>query len=255
MRLNQYTEASAQPGLSVSKLLSLVVALPPTKAEQEAIAKALSDADALIESLEQLIAKKRQIKQGAMQELLTGKKRLPGYNEEWKVMRLEELGSIYGGLTGKSKVDFGTGDARYVTFMNIMANVVLDCALFESVDVKSTESQNEVAKGDLFFNGSSETPEEVGLCSVLEEETQNVFLNCFCFGFRFHKAAPADGNYMAYYFRSGEGRELLKSLAQGATRYNLSKTALLVFNFHSLLSQNKPPSLLSSPTPTRKSTD
>ena len=54
--------------------------LPPTKAEQEAIAEALSDADALIESLEQLIAKKRQLKQGAMQELLTGKKRLPGFN-------------------------------------------------------------------------------------------------------------------------------------------------------------------------------
>ena len=50
--------------------------------------------------------------------------------------------------------------------MNIMANVVIDCALFEYVDVKSTESQNKVAKGDLFFNGSSETPEEVGLCSM-----------------------------------------------------------------------------------------
>jgi type I restriction enzyme S subunit len=51
---------------------------PPTKVEQEAIAEALSDADALIESLEQLLAKKRHLKQGAMQELLTGKKRLPG---------------------------------------------------------------------------------------------------------------------------------------------------------------------------------
>ena len=73
-------------------------ALPPTKAEQEAIAEALSDADALIESLEQLLAKKRQIKQGAMQELLTGKKRLPGFSgigasrqrwsdsEDWEVV-------------------------------------------------------------------------------------------------------------------------------------------------------------------------
>ena len=59
-----------------------MVPFPPTKAEQEAIAEALSDADALIESLEQLVAKKRQIKQGAMQELLTGKKRLPGFSGE-----------------------------------------------------------------------------------------------------------------------------------------------------------------------------
>ena len=60
-------------------------------AEQEAIAEALSDADALIESLEQLIAKKRQIKQGAMQELLTGKRRLPGFSGEWEEKSLSEL--------------------------------------------------------------------------------------------------------------------------------------------------------------------
>ena len=58
------------------------IPIPPTLAEQEAIAEALSDADALIEALEQLIAKKRQVKQGAMQELLTGKRRLPGFSGE-----------------------------------------------------------------------------------------------------------------------------------------------------------------------------
>ena len=68
-----------------------LASLPPTKAEQEAIAEALSDADALIESLEQLIAKKRHLKQGAMQELLTGKRRLPGFSGEWEVKRLARL--------------------------------------------------------------------------------------------------------------------------------------------------------------------
>ena len=63
------------------------IPFPPTLAEQEAIAEALSDADALIESLEQLIAKKRQVKQGAMQELLTGKRRLPGFSGEWDKLR------------------------------------------------------------------------------------------------------------------------------------------------------------------------
>ena len=65
--------------------------LPPTKAEQEAIAGALSDADALIESLEQLLNKKRQIKTGAMQELLTGKKRLPGFGGQWETLLLGDL--------------------------------------------------------------------------------------------------------------------------------------------------------------------
>ena len=59
-----------------STLSNLLFPLPPTKAEQEAIAGALSDADALIESLEELVAKKRQIKHGTMQELLTGRIRL-----------------------------------------------------------------------------------------------------------------------------------------------------------------------------------
>ena len=191
----------------------------------------MSDADALIESLEQLIAKKRHIKQGAMQELLTGKKRLPGFGGEWEVKRLGELGSTFGGLIGKTKHDFGHGAARYITFMNIMTNVVIDCSIFDFVDIKPTEPQNRVKKGDLFFNGSSETPEEVGMCAVLVRDVKEVFLNSFCFGFRFREGAPADGLYLAYYFRSGEGRELLKSLAQGATRYNLSKTALLKVAF------------------------
>ena len=87
----------------------LSIPLPPTKAEQEAIAEALSDADALIESLEQLIAKKRQIKQGAMQELLTGKKRLPGFSGDWEVKRLGELLRIGHGRS-QHAVEDPTGD-------------------------------------------------------------------------------------------------------------------------------------------------
>jgi type I restriction enzyme, S subunit len=68
--------------------------LPPTKGEQEAIAEALSDADALIESFEHLIAKKRNLKQGAMQELLTGKKRLPGFSGEWSLRRFGEIAQL-----------------------------------------------------------------------------------------------------------------------------------------------------------------
>jgi type I restriction enzyme S subunit len=112
-----------------------------------------------------------------------------------------------------------------------MTNVVIDCGAFESVNVKPTETQNRAAKGDLFFNGSSETPDEVGMCAVLEDEVRNVFLNSFCFGFRLREGPGANGLYLAYYFRSLEGRELLKSLAQGATRYNLSKTSLLALSF------------------------
>ena len=99
MRLNQYSESSAQPGVSVSKILLLRVTCPPSKPEQRAIAEALSDVDGLLGALEALIAKKRAIKQAAMQQLLTGKTRLPGFSGEWETKRLGELSTIAMGRT------------------------------------------------------------------------------------------------------------------------------------------------------------
>lgn len=87
-RIMQMTAKSSVDSVRREMIARMLIPLPPTKAEQEAIAGALSDADGLIESLEQLIAKKRHLKQGAMQELLVGKKRLPGFSGEWEVKRL-----------------------------------------------------------------------------------------------------------------------------------------------------------------------
>jgi type I restriction enzyme S subunit len=199
----------------------------PTEDEQRAIATALSDVDGLLDGLDRLIAKKSDLKQAAMQQLLTGQTRLPGFHGDWEVRRLGELGSTYGGLTGKVKADFGEGSARYITFMNVMTNVVIDCGTFEQVQDSPSEFQNRVLKGDLFFNGSSETPEEVAMCSVLLDEVHDVYLNSFCFGFRFSAKAEADGLFFSYYLRSNVGRDFVKSLAQGSTRYNLSKSALV----------------------------
>lgn len=98
-RLNSMVFGSGQPLITGTQIKRIVIPIPPTRAEQETIAEALSDADALIESLEQLIAKKRQIKQGAMQALLTGKKRLPGFSGEWEVKRLGGLAEIRSGGT------------------------------------------------------------------------------------------------------------------------------------------------------------
>ena len=94
MHLNRYSESSAQPGLSVSKLLKLPLAAPRSEAEQRSIAMALRNVDALLGELENLIAKRRGIKQAAMQELLTGKRRLPGFEGEWEVKRLGEIATI-----------------------------------------------------------------------------------------------------------------------------------------------------------------
>jgi len=94
MRLNRYSESSAQPGLSVSNLLKLPLAVPRAEAEQSTIAMALENVDALLGELENLIAKKRDIKQAAMQELLTGKRRLPGFEGEWDEVHLADIAAI-----------------------------------------------------------------------------------------------------------------------------------------------------------------
>lgn len=144
----------------------------------------------------------------------------------WTRRRLGDLGRTYGGLAGKTGADFGRGSARYITFLNVMTNPVIDPRLFEPVVVHPYEHQNEVRKGDLIFNGSSETPEEVAMCSLLDHDVNGVYLNSFCFGFRLDDP-DVDGLYLVNFFRSHEGRKLVLPLAQGFTRHNLSKRALL----------------------------
>ena len=206
-------------------LAKVLIPFPP-KEEQQRIAKTLSDIDMLIASLDKAIEKKRLVKQGAMQQLLTGKKRLKGFTEGWKIKRIGDIGYTYNGLTGKSKGDFGVGTAHYVTFLNILNNPIIDTALLEKVNVALNEKQNEVRKGDLFFNTSSETPEEVGICATIDVDIDELYLNSFCFGFRLTDRDILS-DYLAYYFRSSIGRQMMTMLAQGATRYNLSKDNFL----------------------------
>lgn len=104
-----------------------LVPLPPL-AEQEAIAAALSDADALIEALEQLIAKKRQVKQGAMQELLTGKRRLPGFTGEWEEKRLGDVCRI---TTGRKDVNEGNPDGQFPFFTCSRTHTYSDSYTFD----------------------------------------------------------------------------------------------------------------------------
>lgn len=143
---------------------------------------------------------------------------------EWDVKRLGDCGFCFNGISGKSGSDFGHGKSRYITFLNVLSNVVIDSTIFDVVDIKPGENQNEVRRGDLFFNTSSETPEEVGFCAVLNQDVRSVYLNSFCFGFRLTDKAVS-GEFLAYWFRSAGGRSLMTFLAQGSTRYNLSKEA------------------------------
>lgn len=222
-RIRVYSQGAGAQHYNIGQtgLGRVTVTLPPLP-EQRKIAAALSDVDEMIAALERLIEKKRKIKTGAMQRLLTGKTRLPGFKGAWVEKRLGEVGETYNGIGGKTKDDFGKGPARYITFLNVLTNPVLDETLFEPVNVLPADGQNRAKKGDLFFNTSSETPEEVGICSMLATDQAELYLNSFCFGFRLFddNVSPL---FLSYYFRSADGRLLMTTLAQGSTRYNLSK--------------------------------
>jgi len=99
---------SGQPGINSQEYSSLYIPLPPTLAEQRAIATALSDVDELIRALDALIQKKEAIKKGSMQQLLTGKQRLPGFEGEWEVKMLGNISTINtGDKNNQDKVSNG----------------------------------------------------------------------------------------------------------------------------------------------------
>lgn len=221
-QVEKLSEGTKVNSITYNKIKDVLVPLPKDKSEQQNIASALSSIDKLIDDLGRTIQKKQRIREGAMEELLSGKKRLPGFTEEWVEKKIGDIGKTYSGLTGKTKEDFGHGDAKYITFLNVLNNAILDISIFEAVDVRPNEKQNAAHYGDLFFNTSSETPEDVGTCACLNTEVPNLYLNSFCFGYRLNDE-EVYGNFLAYFFRTKAGRDIMYSLAQGATRYNLSK--------------------------------
>jgi len=199
----------------------------PRFSEQQKIARILSTWDRAIEKTAQLIEAKTLLKKGLMQQLLTGKKRFEEFEgEAWEEYILGSLGKTYNGLTGKSKEDFGRG-YPYIPFMNIMNNSRIDPDQMDYVIIDDDENQNRVMYGDIFFTTSSETPEEAGMSSVLLDEINIACLNSFCFGFRLGNFETLHPNFARFYFRSYNARKEIFKLAQGSTRYNISKNEIV----------------------------
>lgn len=126
-------------------------------------------------------------------------------------------------MSGKTKDDFGHGEGKFITYMNVFSNAISDLNMVEPIEIDNR--QNEVKAGDVFFTTSSETPEEVGMSSVLLENSDNTYLNSFCFGYR--PTEKFDNKYLAYMLRSSEVRKKIVFLAQGISRYNISKNKMM----------------------------
>ena len=149
--------------------------------------------------------------------------RFKGFSDAWEQRKLGEMGQTYTGLSGKTKDDFGHGQARFVTYMNVFSNPISNPGMTEPIEIDP--KQNEVEVGDVFFTTSSETPEEVGMSSILLEKRGKTYLNSFCFGFR--PSEKIDSYYLAYMLRSESTRAKIILLAQGISRYNISKNRVM----------------------------
>ncbi|WP_125584098.1 restriction endonuclease subunit S [Levilactobacillus cerevisiae] len=149
--------------------------------------------------------------------------RFKGFTDPWEQRKLGKMGYTFTGLSGKTKEDFGHGNAKFVTYMNVFSSPVSNSEMVENVEVDS--KQHQVEYGDVFFTTSSETPQEVGMSSVWLETAENIYLNSFCFGY--HPMVEFDPYYLAFMLRSPVIRKKFMLLAQGISRYNISKNKVM----------------------------
>ncbi|EMG7888363.1 TPA: restriction endonuclease subunit S [Klebsiella pneumoniae subsp. pneumoniae] len=194
MNLNQYSESSAQPGLSAEKLRILKL-ITPNLNEQTAIANVLSDTDALITELEKLIAKKQAIKTATMQQLLTGRTRLPQFAkhpdgvlkgnkpselglipEDWICVTLGEIGQCIIGLTYSPRdvSDTGTLVLRSSNVQNnklaYQDNVFVNMDLPERVIVR---------KGDILICVRNGSRKLIGKCALIDHTAEGCAFGAF----------------------------------------------------------------------------
>ncbi len=213
---------SALKELSLGVLRKVPIPVPPTKAEQAAIAGALSDADALISRLEHLIAKKRNIKQGAMQELLTGKKRLPGCSGEWEVKKLGEVCQLKNGYAFKSSTYDDKGEYLIITIANVQDGYmdIAECNMVAGIP-NDLQTHQKLGIGDVLISMTG----NVGrVCKV---NTNSALLNQ-----RVGKLVPMDidSDYLLYLL--GDRRFLTQMIisAQGGAQGNIGKNDILEYS-------------------------
>lgn len=223
-QFNTLSQGSTFSAINSNDIKGLTVNYPEYEIQQK-IANFLESTDFWIENLKQQKKNLDKYKKGMMQKIFAQEIRFKDKNgnnfSEWEENRLGEFGKTYSGLTGKNGNDFGKGE-YFITYKQIFDKSEIDILRFAFVNVKTNEKQNKAQFGDIFFTISSETPHEVGFSSVLLDRNVSPYLNSFSFGFR-PNINNIDPYFAKYFFRSPIFRRNIIKLAQGSTRYNISK--------------------------------
>lgn len=224
--VRQTSMRSGQPGINGSEYAKLRVPLPSVK-EQRAIATALSDLDALLDGLDRLIAKKRDLKQAAMQQLLTGRTRLPGFSGEWEVRRLGgHVRFLKNGSHSRAQLT-GDGSLKNLHYGDIHTStrVVLDprVTAMPSLPLNCGASLDRLQDGDLVFVDASEDLDGVGKSvELMGVSGVEVVAGLHTIAARFDKSVLADG-FKGYLQFVPEFRSHLTRLAAGTKVYATSR--------------------------------
>ncbi|MDR0332622.1 MAG: restriction endonuclease subunit S [Dysgonamonadaceae bacterium] len=199
--------------------------------EQKKIGHFLTLLDERISTQIQIIEQLKSLMRGLNNNL----KELYGNEIE---ISLQQLGTSYSGLLGKSAEDFGSGKP-FITYMNVYKNIVVDESMVQYVNIDKNETQNKVQYGDVLFTVSSETPQEVGMSAVYLGNSDELYLNSFCFGYRPNDFDTLLPEYTPYLFSCKQFRKIAYPFAQGSTRFNLQKTDFLKKKFKTPTIQNQ----------------
>ncbi len=223
-------------GIRATELRGLEVPHPP-KAEQEAIAEALSDADALIESLEQLLDKKRHIKQGAMQELLTGRRRLPGFEtkagfkqtevgmiqEDWGVTKLGKHATFKTGPFGSAlhQSDYVDGGVPVINPMQIVDGRIQPTSSMAVTEEAARKlSDFRLSSGDIVIGRRG----DMGRCAFVQPDEQGWLCGT---GSMIIRAGPSlDGRFIQRVLSSPPIVAAIENASVGSTMVNLNQSAL-----------------------------
>lgn len=191
----------------------------PSLTEQRSIASALSDADALLDGLTRLIAKKRDLKQATMQQLLTGQTRLPGFDGTWEEKCLWELGEVTGAGVDK-KIRSNEIPVRLLNYMDVYKRDFLRANDFwHEVTAKPDQARRcAVQRGDIFFTPTSEIREDIGHSAVAIEDAPDVVYSYHVVRLRLSK--EWDVNFRAYVFKTKHFLDQASTQSEGSgTRY------------------------------------
>ncbi|WP_322902064.1 restriction endonuclease subunit S [Mycoplasmopsis felis] len=223
------------PTVAIFNLKKIKLLLTTNSIEQQKIGKLLDQISNLITLEQSKLNKLKQLKQTLLQKMFpdgnskTPRIRFKGFEGEWEEEKLEEIGQTYTGLSGKTKKDFGHGNSRYITYLNIFNNPIANLKGLDRIEEDC--KQNSVKYGDIFVTTSSEIPEEVGITSIWPfKDKENIYLNSFCFGIRLNNINNYYINFLAYNLRNNELRKYIVLLAQGISRFNISNRRFMKLN-------------------------